>query len=363
MRAERVLLASVEVTPAVTQLLADIVSARSRARKADPAERDDIVRFEGLLTTLEALAASELADHPGVESKVDLMAAHPPFVDTDPATWPALEPDLRRAALSVVAEGRLPVLLASSFGPPVGFAPPRPSRGIPRPQEHWEAPGLRGRAAIEKRFGDQVRAALAAPVGDTEYHVSPNGVQNRVLTETLRTFANSEGGPPRLVPVEYRDGSRAAHPFAFRSLKLVDTLGVAPDLRFALLSIRHAELDAIVDGAWLRNSEISRLRQGGDTDDLVYGRSRAQFEALCVPGQSVTIELYQSGLEMAIVGFYKALVDHLRVHPGTIAVRPMYYAASPATPKRQAGTKKKDVGRQVVTTAQAPFEKGTTWAM
>lgn len=362
MRAERVFLGSVALTPPVHGLLADLASARARARKADPADRDDIVRFERLLTTLEALATAEMATHPGIELDVDLTTGIPAFLDPNPDTWPHLDTRLHAAARAIAAQGRLPVLLTYTFGPTRRTAPTRTALGVPDPLDHWEAPGLRGRAAVEKRFGDQVRAALAATGGAVPAPVSPNGVQNRVLTETLREYTNRDGHPLRLVPVEYRDGSRSAHPFAFRSLDLTDAIGPDPDLRFALLSIRHAELDAVVDGAWLRNSEISRLRQGGDTDDLVYDRSRAQFEALSLPDRCVTIELYQSGLEMAVVGFYKALVDHLRIRPGTIAVRPMYYAAGGAAKRPSARRSKKAQTRPTVAET-APFVKGTPWAM
>jgi hypothetical protein len=81
-------------------------------------------------------------------------------------------------------------------------------------------------------------------------------------------------------------------------------------LTFSMLSIRHVALDSLVDGAWLRNSEISRLRPAGDTDEMVYLESIRQLKILC-KDQQTTIVMYQTGLETAIMGFYRAVVEEL----------------------------------------------------
>jgi hypothetical protein len=91
-----------------------------------------------------------------------------------------------------------------------------------------------------------------------------------------------------------------------RSSCVHSSLGAELDLRFALLSIRHTEMDAVVHGAWLRNAEVSRPMPAAQTDDLVYEISRTQLLELTSGGsRRVRIHLYQTGLETAVVGFYK----------------------------------------------------------
>jgi hypothetical protein len=41
----------------------------------------------------------------------------------------------------------------------------------------------------------------------------------------------------------------------------------------------------------------------------------------------VRLHLYQTGLETAVVGFYRALTHHLMMFPGTVSVQPVYHVA------------------------------------
>ena len=136
--------------------------------------------------------------------------------------------------------------------------------------------------------------------------------------------------------IAYRDGSAASYPFPLRCLPLADTAPASADieLHVALLSIRHTDMDPVVDGAWLRNSEVSRPRPAAQTDDFVYGTSLTQLDALTDSGhRTALLHLYQTGLDTAIVGFYRAVTVHLLAHPGTLAVIPMFAAVPrPGTP-------------------------------
>ena len=88
--------------------------------------------------------------------------------------------------------------------------------------------------------------------------------------------------------------------------------------------MRHPEMDADVDAAWLRNREISQVRPAAETDSIVFEHTAVQLLELAKLGPRI-VWLYQTGLEPAIVGFYRALVEHLRDHPGTVAVAPCYF--------------------------------------
>jgi hypothetical protein len=217
---------------------------------------------------------------------------------------------------------------------------------------------IRGRRLVLERFRAQLDSAIAEPGKDRVSALSPSGVHNRVLTEVLREYVERQGKAHVSVPVVYRDGSRASADFPFHCLDLAAGLstddearaGGALILRLALLSIRHTEMDAVVDGAWLRNADVSKPRPAAQTDDYVYHQSVKQFDELTGGGQQkVRLYIFQTGLETAVVGYFRAVVEFLARHPGCLEVLPMFYA------KNSRG----DVG---VRDEFAGYEQGDVWA-
>lgn len=351
----------------VTTLIADVASAAARAAKADAADRTDVVHFESLSVQLEqkaalawragaaatTLPASALAEMPGS------------LLPGDEQEAPASIPAAARAEVEAWRQGGCAVVglcLPFAAGGAAGLVQELEPRTPPPPAERWKTKqDARGRRAVEERFEDQLRAALEGSDGEARRAISPSGVQNVVVTESLRKFvdAGPEGGARVDAPVEYRDGSEAKHPFPLRALALAEELAEAPELslRMALLSIRHTEMDAVVDGAWLRNAEISRVRPAAQTDDLVYEISRAQLAELTRDGaRRLRLQMFQTGLETAVVGFYRAVAMHLLEHPGSLCVVPMYHQAPPRRGKRGRGKK------GGVVKSRAPFRAGTGWA-
>jgi hypothetical protein len=349
MSAEQALIVGVPDTAANRALIAEISSAAARSRKAESGDRLDIARFEALATRLEQLAVNDphaprtAVAVPGPSTEALLFGADQR--DWSPS-WPA---DVRAAAAGTLTIGRLPVLvvLPLTEGSTAGGGDRVSAAG---PATRWDSDGVRGRKAVEARFRAQLAEASAAP--DGRVPISPSGIQNSVVTETLREFTDQVPGGRRVdVPVEYRDGSQSAHTFPLRSRPLTGQLPAASlELRLALLSIRHTEMDAVVHGAWLRNAEVSRPRPAGQTDDLVYDATRAQLAELCRGESHVRLYLYQTGLETAVVGFYKALADHLLRYPRSVSVQPMYYEAPRPS-------------REPVVEQSALFRKGTPWTM
>lgn len=334
----------------VEQLVSDIEGARRRATKAEPGDRVDIERFEVLASQLELLADHECADR--VEVRPSAVGGENRYLLGGPEeTWGSgLEAEVVQAARSLQGQGLVPVLRVYGLEPGAASEPAE-AAGVPDVAERFDSGGKKGRAAVEARFRDQIRKALESAdsedgSGDVR-SISPSGIQNPVVTEILREYVVGDGSARVDVPVEYRDGSRSANPFPMRSLPLrSDVHGeFALELKFALLSIRHTEMDAAVDGAWLRNAEISRPRPAALTDDLVFDISTAQLRELTDGGRrTVRIEMYQTGLETAVVGFYRAVANYLLSHPGTLAVEPMYFASG---------------GKD----NSAPFRRGTPWTM
>ncbi|HEY0166585.1 MAG TPA: hypothetical protein VGB75_06035 [Jatrophihabitans sp.] len=328
MSTERLWVIGLPAEASFVSLVDDVRSAANRASKADPGDRLDIARFEALATRLEQAALNQ-ANAPRVAVGVpDVQQTT--LLGIDPDSWPSgLPEDIRAAAMSLVAERLLPVLVVD---PHVRGATGSEDVGAAEePANVWPGEdGVFGGRAVEARFRAQIREALN-PDATRRVPVSPSGINNAVVAEILREFVAAEPGATRVdAPVEYRDGSKSAHPFPLRALPLVTELPTASlSLKFALLSIRHTEMDAIVHGAWLRNAEISRPRPAAQTDDLVYDLSLRQLEELTRIERHVHLHMYQTGLETAVVGFYRALTTHLLKHPGSVSVQPMYFVTPP----------------------------------
>ncbi len=180
--------------------------------------------------------------------------------------------------------------------------------------------GRKGLAAVTERWEQQLESATTDDVP-----VVPSGVSNRVLTEGLRKYVDQnnvkQSGQARVI---YRDGSEA-RPFPLGLLPLSIYANTnAPIFRVALLSMRHPEMDVEVDAAWLRNRDISQVRPMAETDDIVYRTTLTQLTRIADQGPRI-IRLYQTGLEPAVVGFYRALAEHLAQHQTAVAVEPHYY--------------------------------------
>jgi hypothetical protein len=359
-------LIAVALTPGdhLRLLLSDVESARSRAAKALAGDRLDIVRYEALSSQLEHWSLAQRSKGL-LEVKLPVTAKPPAVVtakdESDLAFLPAAWRDRFTEAL---AAGDVLVTLRTPLNHGSTSDQNRKTIEPPPPTEPWKSKtGARGAGAVQERFQAQIEEALAGGRGS----LSPSDIQNAILTETLRRYVGQRGQRAD-VPVEYRDGSRSQHPFPLRSLKLDDSpLTDVDELRFALLSIRHTEMDAVVDGAFLRNSEISQLRLAADTDDLVFEISREQLLALTDDGTApVALRIYQTGLDTAIVGFYRAVVHHLLAHPRSLSVTPMFFQGGKRPqPRRRLDQRPngRDHGtetRQPTTSAQ--YREGAVWA-
>lgn len=359
MSTEGLVLVGVRPDERVNQLVGDIASAAARSHKADPGDRTDIVRYELLSVELEAAAIAALmtgAPHMTVDRLEDegngLAFSAPRLKDP---IGPRLNDRLPHPAREVSQEwldaGAVVILLHLPFQP--GQRDQQfESVAAPDPEEVWEASkGVVGRAAVVERFRAQLLGVCEGAASGTRLSVNPSGVHNRVLTEVFREFV--EGAPASRLdaPIVYRDGSQASHAFPLRCLTFRDPPEVADRmLHLALLSIRHTEMDPVVDGAWLRNAEVSRPRPAALTDDFVYETSRKQLTQLTESGQrTALLHIYQTGLDTAVVGFYRAVVMHLFQYPYSLSVVPMFYTSAPRDDS--------------LLTEKVLFEPGVTWSM
>ena len=95
------------------------------------------------------------------------------------------------------------------------------------------------------------------------------------------------------------------------------------------MSMRHLEMDPDTDFCWFRNREVSRTRTLSETDEFCFDTTRDQIHDSLQLG-SLRINLFHTGFEPAIIGFYRGLVKallELRQQtdgPG-LSVTPFYY--------------------------------------
>ncbi len=155
----------------------------------------------------------------------------------------------------------------------------------------------------------------------------PSGFANQELSEALyRLISHHPDLPAHDIRVVYRDGSEA-RPLPGNSINFGEqTPQPALTLRFSLMSIRHPEMDHQVHGAWFRNIDLSRPDTvHADIDQIAYEGTLSRLNTIAtrMPGP-VVLEIVQSGLEPANVGFYRAVAGFLTDPSIPIAVQPLH---------------------------------------
>jgi hypothetical protein len=206
-----------------------------------------------------------------------------------------------------------------------------------RPEDAGQLLGARHRA-LDEVTTDRSGGILEVLIGKIHAAVEQGGAVNfsslphNAIAEALHTcvYQRQPGQDEKSVRVVYADGSEAA------PLPLY-CLAPAPDasehqetlvIKAALISMRHPEMDQLVDFAWFRNRKVSAPRPAAEIDEYCASETTAMLARS--PERRVELHLYQTGLEPAVVGFYRGLV---RVLSGSRAdclqpqlrVKPFYY--------------------------------------
>jgi len=315
-----------EIAGRVIDLAKRADAAAVRSAKLPAGDLTEAFRFESLHGVIDQLAVASLGGGQPHEiilhepENEELSGPSLYFRDMASRATPPTETIARW-----VDEGSVVVELQIPHFPGTTQVSGQPGKGPPQPAKRWMSSGGRGKEAVRERFEFLLTQAVQG--AGNEASIRPSGISNTVLTESLRAYTCELPEQPRAdVPVIYRDGSQG-RPFPLRSLRMFgDSPNTTKTLKFALMSIRHVELDVEVDGAWLRNTKISKPRPAGLTDEIVFETSLKQLNRLTDNGP-VLIHMYQTGLETAIVGFYRALVIHLLDRPNSVAVVPYFYQA------------------------------------
>jgi hypothetical protein len=285
----------------IAELDARARAALSRSAKLPPGDRSEAIRFEALHAAIDQLAVAAMANGEPHLAAAPMVRDSDGLDDGTSLTGTSvLQPDaghrqdLPEAVVQWLQEGMSVVELRLPHARGETIAAGEPGRGPPRSASRWRSAGEMPGQEVRERFEYLISLALADSGGD-EAAILPSGVSNKVLTEVLRRHAHAEPEARRIdLPVRYRDGSHGPR-FPLHALAMTDrTPEDWPQLRFTLMSIRHVDMDAIVHGAWLRNSRVSQRRPVGLTDQIVFETSRQQLRRLD-PRVPTVIHIYQTG--------------------------------------------------------------------
>lgn len=169
--------------------------------------------------------------------------------------------------------------------------------------------------------------------------VNASNQPHEVTTDVLGAWVRAGGGAAR-VRIVYSDGSEAA-PFPVCCLGGRGKPEKEPKVfKAALMSMRHLDIDRIVDFAWYRNREVSQTRSLAESDEFCFHESLAQLRRLYALAarieQPIRLEIYHTGFEPASMGFYRAVTAVLTAAddfqagwasdlPAHLIVAPFYY--------------------------------------
>jgi len=120
---------------------------------------------------------------------------------------------------------------------------------------------------------------------------------------------------PAYLRLGFRDGSEA-RPFPLYSLLLQPKPVNLTSVAIGLISGRHLELDGIVDLYLFRNAEIWNLdsRSHAEQEEYAFDKTTRFLEELIGSMGNVEVNLFHTGLETVLLGFYRATVEFLRVN-------------------------------------------------
>jgi len=229
--------------------------------------------------------------------------------------------DLGAGAIEVVEE-----LDNHAIAPPI--ARPETTLPLSTPNENLNPDRVpttaKGRRRMMERLYAEIEEAL--PTGGK---VNMSNQPHEVSTEVLGQFVRAGAGQvPGRVRVVYADGSEAK-PFPLRILPMnsAPALPNPVEISVALMSMRHLELDPVVDWAWYRNKEVSQTRPLAESDDFCFQYSLRQLAELraAYSGHALLLNMYHTGFEPAAIGFYRAVAATLMRQRGRLRVVPHYF--------------------------------------
>ena len=211
----------------------------------------------------------------------------------------------------------------------------------PAPKAAKPMPGrYKGQDQLSEETRQDMLQALKSQIGKaakTGGEVNFSNQPHFVIADALNAFVykDDSGQSEDMIRVVYMDGSEAS-PFPLRCLvrspeETRQSASGLPILRAALISMRHLAMDEQVDFCWFRNRKVSVPHPFAEIDAYCTDHTMELLKA--IPDHGLQIDLYQTGLETAVVGFYRGLVLALKErrmdpHAAPLRVVPRYYGGT-----------------------------------
>ena len=167
--------------------------------------------------------------------------------------------------------------------------------------------------------------------------VNLSEVPHEIITKALHSmvYENPEKVDNQEVTINivYTDGSQA-RPFPLFCLKLRDSeemkaLRELKPMRIGMISMRHPEMDSLVQHYWFRNIEVSQPGMASaEVDELCYQITLRKLSDLHRLNKPVRIAFYQTGFQAPLVGFWRGVVEFLKEgqgKPPVLEIVPYFY--------------------------------------
>ena len=165
-------------------------------------------------------------------------------------------------------------------------------------------------------------------------------VPHMIITNALHTMVYEDPkkteGQEVSVNIVYTDGSQA-RPFPLFSLQqrsneeMYELRQIHP-LKIGMLSMRHPEMDSLIQQYWFRNIEISQPGMtSAEVDELCYQLTLKKLADVYHFNKPVRIAFYQTGFQAPLIGFWRAVVEFLKLGQGKspmLEVIPYFYKKS-----------------------------------
>lgn len=186
----------------------------------------------------------------------------------------------------------------------------------------------------------QIREAIVS-----NHPLNASYIPHEVFTEVIRCYLHRKNGsisfwqrlkrwlssllgqwhsaPPAMLRIAYSDGSEGK-PFPILCLSEKQRPTGLPVIKAGLMSMRHSPLDPLVDVYLLRNKEIDGRDAFAEQDALAYDKVLRFLVDVLSSKEKVELHLYHTGLEPAVVGTYRAVVEMLHKHLGRLVVVPIF---------------------------------------
>lgn len=146
----------------------------------------------------------------------------------------------------------------------------------------------------------------------------------RIIRQLTSILGLWKPDPPVNLRIAYSDGSEGrSFPLLYPLRKT--RLSGLPIMQVGLMSMRHSEsLDPNIDVYLLRNKEIDNKSNPAEQDETAYQKTHQFLADILNSSKGVELHLYHTGLEPAVVGAYRAIVETLDKNRGRLVVVPLF---------------------------------------